>query len=273
MFGFHFRKESVVFFTGFACIAIIIAFYGYKYLQKNRVTTMPLSQETPSFATDDMFITYDALIEKQRPDSSKVILIDIRPNELFAAEHIPQSTNVPFEIIDGLTIKDGFTFVIITSSGDEQGFGASVAQLLRTKNANAPIFILKGGFDAWKNATGKTISSGNPQLITDQSKVNYIESVELKKQLDAKQTYAIIDMRPHDIYTQGHIPGAINLPLDQLEKFYDKIPSGVKIITYGNSELEDFQTGVRLYDLGFFSNQVLKDGFAGWKSKGFEVQK
>lgn len=272
MFGFHPRKESVIFFVGFLSIAGIIGFYGHAYLQKNKPDTKTNTAIDTSFVTDSTFISYDDLLEKKRPDKSKVILIDIRSNVLFAAEHIPQSTNIPFEIISGLTIKDGFSFVIITSTGDEQGLGAIAAQTLHDKNTAVPVFILHGGFEGWKRASGQTISFGDPALITDQAKVSYTSPEEFKKRLDTNQPSFIIDMRNKDAYAAGHVPHAVNLPFDQLENFYEKIPTGISVTAYGNSELEDFQAGVRLFDLGFFSTKILKGGFAAWKDKGFEAQ-
>lgn len=269
---FQFRKESVIFFVGFLCIAGIIGFYGRAYFQNKATQSDTSSKADAPAISDDSFISYATLIEKRRENPSNTIFIDIRPNDFFAFEHIPESTNIPFEIIDGLTIKDGFNFVIITQAGNERGLGVTAAQVLHNKNSKVPVFILNGGFEGWKSSGGQTISFGNPESITDHSKVTYVTPEELKKRLDARQSHFIVDMRPKDVYAQGHVQGAVSLPLDQLEKFYGKIPAGSRIITYGNSELEDFQTGVRLFDLGFFSTEVLKGGYAGWKAKGFDVQ-
>jgi len=270
---FRFRKETVVLSVGFAGIVGIIAFYAHAYIQRNHASDQNVTQEQQPSLSDDAFIDYDTVIRKQQEDSSHIILIDIRSNILFANEHIPRSTNIPFEVISNLEIKDGFTFVIVTTVGNEQGFGAMAMQALHAKNDKAPISILHGGFEGWKQSGGATISSGDPALITDQIKVKYIAPEEYKKRLDAKQAYAVIDTRPHTTYIQGHVPGAVNLPLDQLESHFDKIPKGVRIVTYGDSELEDFQSGIRLFDLGFLSTEVLKGGFSAWQSKGFEIEK
>ncbi len=270
---FRLRKETVVLSVGFAGIVGIIAFYTHAYIQRNHTSDQNTTQEQQPSLSDDAFTDYDTVIRKQQENPSQIVLIDIRSNVLFANEHIPRSTNIPFEVISNLEIKDGFTFVIVTTVGNEQGFGAMAMQALHTKNDKAPIFILRGGFEGWKQSGGATISIGDPSLITDQVKVKYITPEEYKKRLDTKQAYAVIDMRSHDAYAQGHVPNAVNLPLDQLEHHFDKIPKGVRIVTYGDSELEDFQSGVRLFDLGFLSTEVLKGGFADWKSKGFGVEK
>lgn len=267
------RKQSVVFFVGFALIIGIIAFYATQYFRDDRTPLVSAPTKSHAPVTDDMFIPYSTATEKILTNRDKTIIIDVRLPELFAQRHIPHSTNVPIDSIGALTLHDGFDFIIITSSGDEKGFGVEAVQILRGKNEKLPIAILQGGFESWKDAGGPTISFGDPSDIVDQSKVNYIAPEDLKKSLDAKQPLIILDMRPKNEYDQGHVPGAANLPLDQLESRYDKLPSAVKIVAYGGSQLEDFQAGVRLSDLNFFGVRILKGGFAAWKDKGFEAQK
>ncbi len=41
-----------------------------------------------------------------------------------------------------------------------------------------------------------------------------------------------IDVRPADEYEAGHIPGAVSVPMDDLEQFMAKMPQGVEIIAY-----------------------------------------
>lgn len=267
------RKESLVLLVGLIGIVSILGFYGYDYFHKKNSNKPSTTSIDHSFVTDSTYVSYDALMEKiKQQGKAKIILIDVRSNDLFTYAHIPQSTNVPIETVSNLTLQSGFTYVVITASGNEQGFGATAAEILHSKDSKASIFILRGGFESWSASSGQIISIGNPASIVDQAKVKYITPEILKQRLDAKQNYFILDMRPHDVYEAGHIANAINLPLDQLEGYYDKIPTGSRIVAYGNSELEDFQVGVRLFDLGFFSTEILKGGYVQWKAKGFDVQ-
>ena len=261
--------ESIIIICGVLGIGSIFIYHGYTYFFPHKQANDIIGKQVSQAVADEYFLSYEGVQEKMKADPSKVILIDIRDNSAFSAEHIPQSTNIPFESLDGLSLKDGFTFVLITDSGNEQGLGVSAFQMLHAKFSQAPLFILRGGFEGWKTSSGQTISFGYPDSLTDQSKVVYIQPEDAKKKFDAHQKYLIIDMRPKDVYEKGHIETAINLPFDQLEMLYQKIPTGYKIIAYGNSELEDFQVGVRMFDLGFFSTEILKGGFEGWKNKGY----
>jgi rhodanese-related sulfurtransferase len=55
---------------------------------------------------------------------------------------------------------------------------------------------------------------------------------ELRRLLAAGQA-VVIDVRPLEDYRLGHIPGAINLPLSQIESGgYPKLPRDKRLISY-----------------------------------------
>ncbi len=58
-----------------------------------------------------------------------------------------------------------------------------------------------------------------------------ITLAEAKKDFDAG-TAVFIDTHAPDQYAQQHIPGAINVPANNLEPYLNKIPKGKKIIAY-----------------------------------------
>jgi Rhodanese-like domain len=52
---------------------------------------------------------------------------------------------------------------------------------------------------------------------------------ELKKELDAGRV-KIIDVRPAASFERETIPGAINVPLDQLENYLQRVPKDTRIV-------------------------------------------
>ena len=55
---------------------------------------------------------------------------------------------------------------------------------------------------------------------------------ELKRLMAAGQA-VVIDVRPSDEYRKGHIPGAINLPMQQIEAGnYQNLPRDKRLISY-----------------------------------------
>ena len=58
-----------------------------------------------------------------------------------------------------------------------------------------------------------------------------IALADAKKDFDAG-TAVFIDTHAPEQYAQQHIPGAINVPANNMEPFLNKIPKGKKIIAY-----------------------------------------
>jgi rhodanese-related sulfurtransferase len=55
---------------------------------------------------------------------------------------------------------------------------------------------------------------------------------ELKRLMAAKKVI-VIDVRQPEEYRQGHIPGAINLPIDQVQAgYYPSLPRDKRLISY-----------------------------------------
>lgn len=45
-----------------------------------------------------------------------------------------------------------------------------------------------------------------------------------------QQNHVLVDVRTQSEYMQGHIPGAINIPLDKLSSSTDSIPKGKPVV-------------------------------------------
>lgn len=46
----------------------------------------------------------------------------------------------------------------------------------------------------------------------------------------------VVDVRPHEEFADGHFPGAISIPLDELEKRQHEIPDGSQVVLYCRGE-------------------------------------
>jgi thiosulfate/3-mercaptopyruvate sulfurtransferase len=53
--------------------------------------------------------------------------------------------------------------------------------------------------------------------------VDEVTTAELKDKLDAREPVQVIDIRPPAAFQQGHIPGAINVPMAELPSRVDEI--------------------------------------------------
>ncbi|HEC15150.1 MAG TPA: metalloregulator ArsR/SmtB family transcription factor [Sedimenticola sp.] len=83
----------------------------------------------------------------------------------------------------------------------------------------------------------------------------------------------VIDVRPPDEYAAGHVAGAINVPINELEGFIKGLDSGKEIVAYcrGAYCLMSFDAVERLRKKGFEAKR-LEDGFPEWKKAGHPVE-
>jgi 3-mercaptopyruvate sulfurtransferase SseA len=74
----------------------------------------------------------------------------------------------------------------------------------------------------------QAISSGITTPFPDVVRVSLADA----KQAYDNQTALIVDVRDAGSYAAGHIPGAVNIPLDEIETRMNELPKDKWIITY-----------------------------------------
>ena len=55
---------------------------------------------------------------------------------------------------------------------------------------------------------------------------------ELQALMSSPQRIVVLDTRSPDEYANGHIPGAANMPVAQVEALYSQLPRGIKLVAY-----------------------------------------
>ena len=55
---------------------------------------------------------------------------------------------------------------------------------------------------------------------------------DLKHQMVNGETVVILDLRNQEGFKEGHIPGAVSIPFEELESRYKELPKDKEIITY-----------------------------------------
>lgn len=83
----------------------------------------------------------------------------------------------------------------------------------------------------------------------------------------------VLDVRPPEEFGAGHLPGAINLTLAELEKHLDRLPPDREVIAYcrGPYCVLSFEAVARLRERGFKARR-LQQGYPEWKLAGLPTE-
>jgi len=84
----------------------------------------------------------------------------------------------------------------------------------------------------------------------------------------------IIDLREPKAVAQGHLPGAVNVPLAQLEQWEDRFPStkSAQLVFYGNAEKEVAAAVATARDWGYSNVTGFPGGIEEWRKQGFQLR-
>lgn len=140
------------------------------------------------------------------------LILDTRDASLFAAGFIPNSINIgidgSFAPWVGALITDiTHPILLVTDPGREEEV---VTRLARVGYDHA-IGHLEGGFNAWELAGKETDT------------IDTVTASELADKLARKQDSSLLDVRKANEYLSDHIPGAQNLPLDEINERISEI--------------------------------------------------
>jgi rhodanese-related sulfurtransferase/biotin operon repressor len=83
----------------------------------------------------------------------------------------------------------------------------------------------------------------------------------------------VLDVRPPDEYAAGHVPGAVNIPVNQLEKRLNELPRRKEVIAYcrGPFCLMSYEAVQLLRKKGMKARR-LRDGMPQWRIAGLPVE-
>ncbi len=93
---------------------------------------------------------------------------------------------------------------------------------------------------------------------------------ELKSRLEwGEPAFTILDVRDRNTYNDGHIMGAMPMPVDELvDRAKSSLESSRDIYIYGETDAETAEAVQRLRAAGFEHVSELKGGLPAWKAIG-----
>jgi sulfur-carrier protein adenylyltransferase/sulfurtransferase len=97
---------------------------------------------------------------------------------------------------------------------------------------------------------------------------------ELKRRLDAREPFTLLDVREKEEYRAGFIPGAISIPRGFLEiQVEGRIPDKTsKIVAYCAGGTRSALAAKTLAELGYSNVETANPGFVRWKDLGYPME-
>lgn len=148
---------------------------------------------------------------EEMAEHSGALILDVRNNEDFAREFVPQSINIGLKgdfapWVGALIVDVKQPILLITNENEEE---ETVTRLSRVGFDNV-LGFLKGSFNAWKNSGKETDS------------VNRISARQFEQEIKEKEA-KIIDVRKESEYNAEHVEEAFNKPLEYINEWITAI--------------------------------------------------
>lgn len=150
--------------------------------------------------------------------------------------------------------------------------GVSVALALVVNHLSPRGIALVGQWDTSKGAITANAIAENEYRIAE------IDQVADAAKIFYDGDTLFVDARSTEDYENGHIPGAISLPVgqfdEQIESFLNRYPPDQPIVTYcsGRTCEDSHHLARLLVDVGFSEVRIFIDGFPGWQAEGYPIE-
>ena len=193
-------------------------------------------------------------------------LLDTRTKEAYVAKHVPGAVHLPAG--DQLAKRAGFVlspeFPLILLVENEAAYHQVVYNLARV-GYDQVVGYLAESLDAWE-AMGLPVASGDIEDITPDDLNTLLLTGNGSKPV-------VLDVREPWEYAQGHVPGAVLIPLGQLGyRIADLDPAKpvAVICATGNRS----QSGAALLGQKNFRKVYnVMQGTSGWSRRGFPLER
>jgi len=231
-----------------------------------------LGLQTTVFAADNAYrvIGPEALKAKVEADQRDFLLVDARNPEEYREAHIPGAVNIPQKKMSdffGLLPADKNMEIIFYCNGVKCGKSKKAAQValnLGYKN----VVVFAEGMPVWEEMGYSFYKGGDYEKRIETTK---LVPLDLKKIMaEEPDSVTVVDVRDPEEFSEGHIPGAMNLPLENFAAGSGALDKEKKIVVYCNSGGRSYGAYRKLMKLGY--KNIYQAIFADWKEAGLPVE-
>ncbi|MCL4378458.1 MAG: rhodanese-like domain-containing protein [Actinobacteria bacterium] len=199
-------------------------------------------------------------------------VIDVRTKEEYLQGHLGGAVLIPVDEIKNRLkeIPKDKPLIVYCKSGVRSMQAANIL----VSNGFKAVYNMTGGIDEWQKEGYPVVQDkgANQDTASENQGFTTLSVDEVYKIVKNNEDYLIIDVRSIDEYKDGHIKGAVSIPVSDFEKRIAEIPKDKPIIVYCNGSgcNRSITAAKILVKYGF--KKVYNIGGTGineWKDKGY----
>ncbi len=198
-------------------------------------------------------------------------LIDARTKDEFDEAHIVKAINIQEKSFESMTVAlptDKNSLLVVYCNGVKCGKSKKVAAKAEAAGYKN-IMLYADGFPVWEEKAMPIAAGPDYSKKIETTKLSPHDLRRLVE--SAKADYVLIDVRDETEYKEGHIPTAINIPVETFAAKSDILPKEKKIIVYCNSGGRSYTAYRKLMKLAYAN--IYQTIFAEWKDAGMPTER
>lgn len=224
---------------------------------------------------------------KDALENTNPYLIDAREVDEYEEGHIPGAVNIPLRTLaDNLDqIPADQPVFVYCASGHRASIALSSLGMLGYDNVKSYPPGWKGWTEAEEEISTEGVEPGSfevpeidPEMLAAVTEFlnnipeGWLAVKEVEQLSDAMDAGAfVIDVREADEYNEGHIPGAVNIPMRSISQNLEEVPTDQPIIVYCASGHRAGMSLTALQVVGLSGSRSFPAGYGAWESSGEEV--
>lgn len=248
----------------------------YPFAQVGETTLDWLAPDTFKYTllyhqqTADGYSLIDTEGLKRMLDTNAVMtVVDARNPEEYQEVHIKGAINVPVKKWDASSSKlpaDKSARIVFYCNGIKCGKSKKAAQKAMGLGYDN-VFVYADGMPVWEEKGMPIYAGPDYEKRIETTKISPAALNTLSD--SGSDTFTVVDVRDSEEFGEGHIPGAINIPVSTFASQSGELDKKKKIIVYCNSGGRSYNAYRKLMKLGYKDiNQAI---FADWKEAGLQV--
>ena len=190
------------------------------------------------------------------------IAVDVRPAATAAGGRLPGTLSIPlnrsFTSWAGALLPYDREIVLVTGDGPGARSAAGAARELAMIGLDRVVAFTGPEVLDWWQEQGRDL-----QVIPNL----------MPKELAARQGAAVLDVRRESEWRAGHVPGVVNIPLQELQGRAAEVPTGRPLVLHCQGGGRSHIAASVLQTLGVDDVVNLSGGFGAWAREGLPVER